>query len=248
MKINKLTSFILLVAMILQTTTLSAFASTNSVKSYEYNFGEYKYCVEYFIEQNAVSELLTIYKNNVNLGNIERKVFSDNTSALYVNGVIQDNNISYDYQSFLAAAQGQLLYPKQSLNVKSIAATYPCGYSADHLFPQSSFDSFYVRDANAGAGLGFVLTSTILGFVYKGAAGGVAGGILSIIASITQRADDTGADYIEIYQYKYYVVDAYPGYAMNCFHIRSVGYFYNHITNKRGDKVFDEWNYHQEFI
>ena len=138
MKINKLTSFILLVAMILQTTTLSAFASTNSVKSYEYNFCEYKYCVEYFIEQNAVSELLTIYKNNVNLGNIERKVFSDNTSALYVNGVIQDNNISYDYQSFLAAAQGQLLYPKQSLNVKSIAATYPCGYSADHLFPLGS--------------------------------------------------------------------------------------------------------------
>ena len=248
MKINKITSFILLVAIIFQTTTLSAFASLGSVKSYEYTLGEYKYIVEYFIEQNSVSELLTIYKNNVDLGNIERKVFSDNTSTLYVNGVIQDNNISYEYQSFLAAAQGRLLYSNQSLNVNSTAAVYPCGYSADHLFPQTRYESFYVRDATLKDSIEITIASALLGYKYTGAVGALAGALLGALTAISSYISATGAGYIEIYNFKYYVVDAYPGYAMNCFHVHSIGYFYNHTTNEMGDEAFNEWNYYQEFI
>lgn len=238
-KCKRLISGVLSIVLTLQLTMLSASAAFHSSTLYEFDDGDLHMVVEYAQEQTFIYEKLTISEHTAE-GDVayvvEKKVFPNSMIVVYTNGRLTQTRFSGDYDSFVAAAQGQKAFIPCTQPF-SAAVTHGCGYSQSHTYLSSHSETVDIAVDD-------LKTSAVITLV-AGLLDGAAGAALGLIASIARYAASVKADYIDLTETKYFVHGAYAN-DMHCFH--TYVEYYNITSKGEKDILGTDWKYYQALI
>lgn len=234
MKTKRFLSLLLALAMSLALTVPAFAAGEDQTRAYSYNGLDF--VVEYTIGESVLTEKLTIYEEGHEPIVVEKTVFPDGTIEVSLNGIQTEVFFDGSYEEYAAAAQGQYLI-NNALQLNSTYATYPCGYSQNHMYVSSKQETIDIGLNNT---VSSIVASIAGAFLHP-----AAGAALGVITAIAQRARDCGADYIDISETKYFVHGAYVN-DMNCYHAL---YTYYNKTSTGGKSIIkNEWVYTQELV
>lgn len=199
------------------------------------NYGNLNFSVEYTTSAATVTEKITISETGHSPILLEKVISEDGTVEVYQNGVKVNTLQGASYELYIAAAQNKVLFN----NSKEITtyANYPCGYDEEHMYVTSSEYTVNIAANNT--------VSSIVSSIIGGCLHPVVGATLGIITAIAQYAVDSGADYIDISETKYFVHGAYVN-DMNCYH--SLYTYYNKTASGGTSVIRNEWVYTQELI
>ncbi len=225
---KKALSFFLALVTLFQVFVSSAVASDSNIATY--NFDNLLINISYTLEQDTVQEKIEICEGDA-LTTIKKIVSVDGTMKVFIDNELYEIHENVDYIAFLNAAEETLFIPQ----TYSVNSQYPCGFDATHDFVSQNQETIDLTRRD--------LYESVLVTMILSALEGPSGAIVGSVYTMAKYILNSGAQYLDITELKFYVHDSNPPLDMNCFHVHMRAY--NITTNNKKDVVKDYWEYYQ---